>query len=327
MKKYDWLAGDSGPKNFPMKIVRGHFTYPNDESSLYIPNMAKLDGGWGNPRSTHVVGPKLKPLPNRISITYFSYTENKFYKGEFDLPYQYILSLFEKGYYSPKTKGQQTYNEIVTGVAPGGAVAVWLFGIDRRTEVFFGHAKEEDLPWEEFLDNPDIEREDFARKGVEASVEPLALKKLDAEGIPYGLWDRYHIRYNWQLDINAENSPGLVELISYYNGEEGYLLHPDENPDDNHYRAIPVHLDYIWITPEGQGFGVQYHFDEDEIFKAFKHLAPGDGKVIEIPLRLETRIEKQEQGYHASVWLHNQTESIHLEKTRVVTAATSRRVE
>ena len=72
---------------------------------------------------------------------------------------------------------------------------------------------------------------------------------------------------------------------------------------------------------------MQYHFDEAEIFAAFDKLAPGDDEVIDIPLKLETRIDKNDKGYFASAWLHNNTESIRLEKTDIRVARTSRRVE
>ena len=228
MKKYEWLASDSAPKNFPMKILRGDFLFP-DEGGLYIPNGSLLHSGWGNKVSTHVVGSRTKPLPNRMTISFFSYAENIFYEGSFDLPYEKISSLFEKGYFSPKMDRHTTYEEIIAGVAPGGVVAVWLYGNDRRTEVFFGKAHKADIPWERFLDNPEITRESFVRIGLESALKPEALKTLDEEGVPYGLWDRYHIRYNWALNINAENPPGLVELVNYYNGEKGYLSYPEEN--------------------------------------------------------------------------------------------------
>ena len=327
MEKFDWLASESAPKDYTMQVVSGDFIYP-DGGSLYVPNKSTIHKGWGTPVSSHLVGPELKPLPERLDITFFSYTENAFYQGSFTLPHELILKLFDAGYYSPKEKGQVTYDEIVAGVAPGGVVAVWLYGLDRRTEVFFGHAEKVDIPWERINDNPEYPRDLYVRLGLEETQPPETLEAIKLNGIPYGLWDRYHMRYNWQLDIAAEGPPGLVELITYYNGEKGYLLYPMEDAEKSRSRAIPDYLGYIWKSPEGQAYSLRYNFDEKEIFEAFQQLAPGDEEINTTPLRLETRIEDREDGKrYANAWLHNQQQTLPLKMTRIKIAKTSRWVE
>src|SRR5690625_6974339 len=82
--------------------------------------------------SSHIVGPDLKPLPDRLKITFLSYLEDQFYEGVFDLPYETILSLFKE----QSTNGGPEYHRIMVGVAPGGYVAVWLKGHIKTTEVF-----------------------------------------------------------------------------------------------------------------------------------------------------------------------------------------------
>src|SRR5690625_7350708 len=88
--------------------------------------------------SSHIVGPDLKPLPDRLDIKFFSYTENQFYHGKFELPYDDIRRLFKEW---DRLNDRPAYNRIMTGVAPGGAVAVWLTGQVKTTEVFFGKAE------------------------------------------------------------------------------------------------------------------------------------------------------------------------------------------
>ena len=53
--KFDWLATESAPENFPMRIISGSFIAP-DGYSLYIPNSKRIDYGWGSMVSSHVVG-------------------------------------------------------------------------------------------------------------------------------------------------------------------------------------------------------------------------------------------------------------------------------
>src|SRR5690625_6866949 len=63
--------------------------------------------------SSHIVGLDLKPLPDRLDIKFFSYTENQFYHGVFELPYERILSLFSEG---SLNKEDPTYYRIMVGV-------------------------------------------------------------------------------------------------------------------------------------------------------------------------------------------------------------------
>src|SRR5690606_26482489 len=97
---------------------------------------------WGQMVSSHLVGPDLKPLPDRLEITFFSFLENQHYQGTFDLPYDDILAMFREG---ENPEGDPTYDRIMVGVAPGGTVAVWLMGVAKTTEVFLGKADPVDL--------------------------------------------------------------------------------------------------------------------------------------------------------------------------------------
>ena len=91
--KFDWQATDSAPRNYPMEILAGNLGYP-EGGSLYVPDKSTIAHGWGEEGSSHVVGPELKPLPNTLGISFFSYTENQFYGGRFDLPYDKIVRKF-----------------------------------------------------------------------------------------------------------------------------------------------------------------------------------------------------------------------------------------
>src|SRR5690625_7837107 len=88
--------------------------------------------------SSHIVGPELKPVPDKLHIKYFSYLEDQCYEGNFDLPSDEILSLFREG---SRNTDEPNYYRIMVGVAPGGAVSVWLKGEIKTTEVFFGKAE------------------------------------------------------------------------------------------------------------------------------------------------------------------------------------------
>ena len=165
MDNFYWRAVDNAPKNYPMEILFGNLIYP-ETGSRTVPRKQTILRDWGEGIPTRFLlpehfllpaaNPLLGPLPKRLEITFFSYTENQFYRGQFDLPYAKILKLFHDGYLSATANEHTTYEQIVVGVAPGGAVSVWLTGIDKTTEVFFGQAEKTEILWSHVYDKTDI---------------------------------------------------------------------------------------------------------------------------------------------------------------------------
>ena len=316
--KFEWQATESAPKNYPMKIVSGRLSYQDGSGSLYVPSKSRINHGWGQGVSSHVVGNDLKPLPDRLSITFFSYTENQFYSGKFDLPYKKILSLFQKGFYSPNEEGHTTYGKIIVGVAPGGAVSVWLWRYEKITEVFFGQAEKIDGDWRWINTNPKYPREEYIKIGIkEALKTPEALAALKKNGVPIGLWERYRKRYDWQpLFTNMDLRDQQINLIKYFNGEQDYLNYPLEKEVAASTRAIPSYLSFVWQPEKGKARLFDLTFDEDEIFAAFQKLG-GHGE----PLKIEMLMERIDGQYIFSVSLRNDKESLKLKKTDLETYA------
>lgn len=315
MTKFEWQASESAPRNNPMEIISGHFIYP-DGGSLYVPNKKVIHYGWGRGWSSHVVGPDLKPLPNKLTISFFSYTENQFYTGSFDLPYEKILAFFQAGYYSQNQEKDITYDQIIAGVAPGGVVSVWISGIDRTTEVFYGQAEKEDGNWKWIIDNPKYPRDKYVQLNINESLTPDALEAFKKNGIPFGRWDRYHrARYYWDpLFTNLPLLDGLIDVIKYYNGEEGFLNYPLDADQINVSRAVPNFLDFTWERRAGiKPLRIKLFFDETEIFDVFDKLGKHN-----LPLQLEMRMEP-EKNYNFTVWLRNEKDAIELKKIKIET--------
>ena len=318
--KFDWQASEGGPNHYPMEITGGYFISPNGDS-LYIPSGATLHNGWGNGRSSHIVGEDLKSLPDRLSIRFFSYSENQFYSGDFALPYKKILALFQAGHYSPKENDHITFHRIIVGVAPGGAVSVWLVSLDNTIELFFGYAKKMEGNWQSITENTDIPREEYVRLNIEETFEaeqlsPETIASLNKKGIPFGLWEKYHQRrYHWQTEFtNLAVLDNRIDYIRYFNGERGFIDLPDQPAEADATRAVPSQIDFIWNRSYAKPLRLKLLFNEDEIFTAFEKLG-SSGK----PLQLEMRIEIIKEHHHFSIWLKNDTESIVIKQTKIKT--------
>ena len=327
MTKFDWQATESAPEGYLMRIVGGSLGYHDDSGSLYVPDRVEIDHGWGLGRSSHIVGPDLKPLPKNLHITFFSYTEDQFYQGRFDLPYNKILKLFQEGYYSPKAGDRVTYDQIVVGVAPGGAVAVWVSGINRTTEVFFGQAEKIEGRWSSITGNTRMSREEYIRSSIEYSLAPTkpdgekdlkspqtqqALAALRKNGVPIGLWNTYRTHYRWQpLFTRMEIQKGLIRLVEYFNGEADYIQYPLDKRVAQNTRPVPKELHFVWDRP-GRGLLIELYFNEAEILAAFQKLGANNQ-----PLQLEMRLDTADGKAAFTVWLRNDKEAIELERTAI----------
>ena len=312
--KFDWKATESAPKYFPMEIIKGDFHAP-DGYSLYVPNKKLISDGWGSGVSSHLVGPDLKSLPDRLKITFYSYVDDKFYHGDFELPYDEILRLFQQGYYSPKEETRTTYFEIIAGVAPGGQVTVWLGGIDSTKEVFTGQAQETKLEWTKITENTDLTRKEYRDEMIEYSRKEMDERErnmLNQKGVPTGLWSGYRKQFQWEPTFTGQKPPELIDLIKYYNGEEGYLLYPLEVDNQNKTRPVPKELHFVWALTDDKKRLFEVYFDEEEIFEAFEKLAKGNE-----PLKLRMHTEDTEKGPGFWPVLENGQDRIVLRKTRV----------
>ena len=74
-------------------------------------------------------------------------------------------------YYSTKKRTDVTYHRIVAGVSPGGGVAVWLNGFNRKLQVFYGKAQEVHLDWQ-VMEIEDVIRNNYIKEIVEESIPP-----------------------------------------------------------------------------------------------------------------------------------------------------------
>jgi hypothetical protein len=317
-KKHDWLASESAPNYYPMKIISGYFHDP-EGGSLYVPNKKLIYEGWGIGVSTHVVGPDLKALPNRLGITFFSYTEDQFYHGDFQLPYERILELFNSPYYSHKNEQVITYDEIVAGVAPGGLVAVWVVSADRTLEIFSGQAEKTELDWSAVTSNKNIQRKQYIQASIKDArdkLPPEAKEAMAKSHVPLDRWKNYRKRYNWQLLFTGQEPPKMVDYIKYFNGERDLLLFPHTEEYLSQPHAVPKAMTFVWEWPVGHPLKIKLAFDEKEIMEAFQELDKDN-----LPIYMSFHMyDNKEQGIRSMlIYLKNEKRKFGLGKTKLET--------
>jgi len=281
MTKKDWLASESAPDGYPMKIVTGTFLYPGENRGLYIPNGKTVDYGWGEEVSTHVVGPDQKPLPDRMVIIFYSFTEDVFYRGEFDLPYETIVELFDQGFTGLRDRSDnRQYRVLLAGVAPGGSVAVWAAGAGKTKEVFFGQAEPIDFDWAEYWrrmiqsEHPG-DREDYRMRVLTQRLPENAIKRLESEGIPHGKWERMRSRFLWRPQFFRMSQPSEPMSVKYINGERYHMRAPYDETFPIEPLPAPKELRFV-----SDGYLYVIEFDEDEMIEVFDKMADGDNPLF-----------------------------------------------
>jgi len=296
---FNWLPTECAPARYPMYLLKGDLVYPNGES-IYIPDQRAVNNGWGEHGSSHLVEPEFKPVPSALDITWFSFVENRFYAGRFELPYKRLQELFELGVASADAEERWPIDRIVVGMAPGGDVSVWVGARAIVKEVAMFRAQPADLPWSAVQDDPETSRHAFIELWLAETLEPEVLAEVRRAPIPAGRWTSYSKRYAWSPRLLA-GVRGRDLWVRGLNGEVEWLdvsgTRTDVDPPPS-TRAIPESLTLLWTTQEGVALSVEITLDEAESMAAFAKLesAPAEGPI-------ELMIDPSEQGEHPTVLL------------------------
>jgi hypothetical protein len=309
--KFEWDATESAPKHYPMEIIRGTFIYHGEaEAGLYIPSGGTLSSGWGDPISSHDVGEKFKPLPDRLKIYFFSLAERQFYEGEFALPYERIQALFREGVANATASPDgelPIYTRIMAGVAPGGVVAVWVTGQDTK-EVFFGQAQKVELNPSAAFALPFKDKADsdsYMQEILESSTTPEERESIKKNGIPFGLWARYRNLYDWLPNFTQGHHPEKVNAI-YLNGEYIVNWNPGDKKELDKLRPVPQEVRFMTTFNEEKVL-FTVNFDEFETMAAFEKLGANGKKVY---IEFEPRMPRTD----IKIRVYNDKESIELKK-------------
>ncbi len=285
--KYEWIPSASAPKNFPVEIHRGRFIDAHEEY-INIPAGHTLNEGWGVSGPTHIIGESLKNIPEKLEIVWLSYLEAKFYKGTFDLPSEKIHQLFKDGYINRLGK-EETYGEINVGMAPGGLVSVWVVGNGWTTEIDTFKAVEANISIQEFAPSATMSLNAFIKSVLEEDFSDEEKAGMNADDIPFGLWNEYRKKYQWAVSVDLKSESELTEVyMSFVNGESIYTV-PDNDILKTTEKSLPGSVKLEWKDDKDNLYGAKVFFDFEEIKEAFNILSKVSG---EQDIKLSVVIDK-----------------------------------
>jgi len=289
MNKYDWIPTECAPKNYPVRIYDGNFFYGNNKK-IYVPNGRLVNYGWGGDGSINIAGEQMKEAPDRLEITWLSYTENVTYTGDFKLDREKIDSLLKKGYgIYAEGEEHKTFDELKVGMAPGGLVVVWLSGGARQVEVgsFQAHTTT-NVDWKKEF--PDMEISiDKHVANVVSDLPPEVQEQAKNHAIPFDLWKNWRKRYNWRTVINEECRPETL-FTEYFNAEQTKNAANGKVDPEIRELAIPKRMYVFWTNKKNDSMRTDFNYDEQEVTAAFLQIkdhadldisiSPDDYKVV-----------------------------------------------
>ena len=292
--KYEWYPSESSPRGYPIDLIRGDFSY-GKRKSIYIPTSADLGGGWGNGISNHAAGELEKEVPHKLSVFFYSYIEDQFYRDEFVLDKDYLSKMFKEGHPVPGEEGNETYSFINVNFAPGGYVAMWLQGGGDRTEVFFEKATPIEVDDFSVVSGPrnSKNREQY-RQSILNGDGQLALREAQEKGgIPFDRWANYRKSFNWRFKLVNIEQPKERSRMYFVNGEV-HMYEPN-GLQDYAPRHVPFDIMFQADVPDDYAIRYGMKLEQKPTFKAFEAIAK-DGEPIDFVFEMYKETSTQQNA-------------------------------
>ena len=307
--QYTWRAEKSGPSVYPMKMISAMLYFKGEESGLPVPTGTSYGKcGWG-----FAIHPKIKrALPDRLAVTFYSYSENQTYHGEFALPYDEMVTLFQWGIDNKVKRASYLlaqFKIFVVGIAPGGSVGVWISGPNEQREVFFGQAEKIDKSLSSVFEVPfesEQQAEQFRAEVFREDVGEVVFNDIQTNGVPFDIWQRYRKPYHWIID-GFNNTLLTGVRVTHINGERTKLK---EGADFTiaRYMTIPSRIVF-----DSGGKYYELDLDDYETIVAFEQLDAIEGLTEEeklIHIEMTPKLPRNQ----STVRIYNTKLSIELKK-------------
>ena len=255
--KFNWDAGISAPKNYTYGAPFVEYLYQGKGIGGASANIASAHG-WGITSGGYTGGAKFKPVPDSVFVKWRCGFDLINYEGGFKLPRKKMLELFSKGIIAPVSGRKEDYAVLVTGMAPGGNVTIWMQASGINTEIVKFKAKK--ISQDGRYDPHTVTL--WSSTGKEAKD---ILKYINFHGVPYKIWETGEKDYNYDIGFSTEeiDKQNMEMAITGYT-KEGSLIYSTGDlqyipwngdcriEDINLNKKLPVELFLQWISHDQQ---------------------------------------------------------------------------
>ena len=143
--RFVWHRAACAPSERPVRVLDGAFF--GADGRAYALARSELHNGWGEIGLVTLGAGGPEALPAWLAITWFSLADDRFYRGEFELPAPRLQQLFETGFMHPATREHSTWDTLLVGLAPGGRLILWVSGGGLTVEACHFVAPEVAIDW------------------------------------------------------------------------------------------------------------------------------------------------------------------------------------
>lgn len=189
-ERYNYSAAVVSPNTYPMHIREAYFLLPNDDfESADKEDVNNFNSTWGVSFATSNHA-RMKRLPAKLVIKYFSYRDNNFYADTLDLPQKEILTTFKN---AEKRKqflelsshaGKKDGLSFVIGLANNGNLIIWLRGIYLEKEILRKQLKSVNPIAEDLYHEKNLSRKkyfEYAFENLSDSLKTIYKNGFDAK--------------------------------------------------------------------------------------------------------------------------------------------------
>ncbi len=280
---YEWVPTETAPEDYPVFLITGLMTLSNGDAVI-VPDERLTNNGWGKVGSVQLVEPLIKPMPADVELKWYSFSEDKAYRGRFPLPQARMATEFHNGVAGPDGK-RINVSFIQVGMAPGGDVAVWL-GADRVAHLVGSfRAAETGFELSEMAKDPAATKDSFVQEQLGAAMPAERLKAVREAPVPVGAWGTYDVRYAWVPRLQGDGLGGDIVWLRGINGEMDWFdLSGRRNPGTSSVAppAPPKEAEISWAEGGGH-YLAEVSFDAEESRQAFAAIK---GRAGDQPLQL-----------------------------------------
>lgn len=259
--RFDWTRSVISSKGNIVQVSDCDFTGNNYD----IDKNMILDDGWDKTNDSENIT-KNTFLPDTLSIKWFSYNEQKFYKGIFALPKEIIKTKAVQMGMQPSYNDFNSVLKFIAEVQSKGKVAVWIQKLDKNEKLKIGtfQAKEINATWHIFDDYSEADKTsdiDISKK-VALVMEKHSYKLEIKLPSGYTLDDSYFELFNQNILRFSESEPKTDSILNF----------------------LPKGFSLTWGNGRKE-FSTQFTFDEDEVLSTFrKESSVSEPLVLELTL-------------------------------------------
>ena len=262
--KFAWSVETVADYGYPMKIKSGAFYDEDGKVIAGIPADMYLSQQWWSGNSGSIIaGEQYKSIPKKMDIRWFSYSEDKFYSGTFNLDSEKLKSIFSKGLDCGDVKINSSYLKIA--LAPGGQLFLYL--TSPNTELF-GVYQAQEFTVIDFKKEMGYTIDETRMESFDAYVKKMPIQtqqEIANKNISMNIWKDISLRYPWKYTVEAKGWKSNFLSMQDENRGAEFVSGEDAWCRDTDYftkatpKPVPTEIDGVFKTSAGRTFTIRIY--------------------------------------------------------------------